>query len=138
MRRSSAAGLLTRVAERPKRHAVARRKASPRVIGAAAFAAILVAAGRPAHSVATLSSGTLPGGIGVTIQHTPNVVSITPQMGRQIAGEAVANLQLVSTALAQRDAEQASGAVNGTYLAGIKSQIAKANGKPIVVPSWPW
>jgi Na+-translocating ferredoxin:NAD+ oxidoreductase RnfD subunit len=125
----------TAAAERPvRRH---RSRAGILVVtGGAAFAALLVAAGSPARSVATLSSSTLANGIGVTIEHTPNVVSITPQLARQIAGDAVANLRLVSAALAKREASQASGAASGAYLAGIKSEIAKAAGKPIVVPSY--
>jgi ASPIC and UnbV/FG-GAP-like repeat/NQR2, RnfD, RnfE family len=106
------------------------------VAGFAVFAALLVAAGSPTRSIATLSSSALAGGVGVTIEHTPNVVSISPQLGRQIAGDAVANLQLVSAALARRDATQATGAATGTYLAGIKSQIAKAAGRPLVVPGY--
>ncbi|HEX4519647.1 MAG TPA: FG-GAP-like repeat-containing protein [Gaiellaceae bacterium] len=106
------------------------------VAGVAAFVALLVAAGSPARSVATLSSSALSGGVAVTVEHTPNVVSISPQLGRQIAGDAVANLQLVSTALGKRDASQATGAATGAYLTGIKGQIAKAAGKPIVVPSY--
>ncbi len=106
------------------------------VAGVAGFAALLVAAGSPTRSVATLSSSALAGGVGVTIEHTPNVVSISPQLGRQIAGDAVANLQLVSAALGKRDPAQASGAATGAYLAGIKSQIAKASGRPLVVPSY--
>ncbi len=106
------------------------------IAGVAVFAALIVAAGTPTRSVATLSSSPLAGGVSVRIEHTPNVVSISPQLGRQIAGDAVANLQLVSTALGKRDLAQASGAATGTYLAGIKSQIAKAAGRPIIVPSY--
>ncbi len=106
------------------------------VAGVAVFAALIVAAGTPTRSVATLSSSALAGGVAVTIDHTPNVVSISPQLGRQIAGDAVANLQLVSAALGKRDAAQATGAASGAYLAGIKTQIAKAAGRPIVVPSY--
>ena len=40
------------------------------------------------------------------------------------------------TALGKRDATQAAGAATGAYLAGLKSQIAKAAGRPIVVPSY--
>jgi ASPIC and UnbV/FG-GAP-like repeat/NQR2, RnfD, RnfE family len=133
--------ILTREAIERRGPRPTRRRGRPAIgfavlTGAAAFAALLVAAGSPARSVATLSSSTLANGIGVTVQHTPNVVSITPQMGRQIAGEAVANIQLVSTALAKRDASQASGAANAAYLAGIESQIQRAKGKPITVPSY--
>ncbi len=118
----------------------ARRSRSQRgflaVAGVAVFSALLVAAGTPTRSIATLSSSALAGGVAVTIEHTPNVVSISPQLGRQIAGDAVANLQLVSAALGKRDASQASSAASGPFLAGIKSQIAKAAGRPIVVPSY--
>ena len=62
-------------------------------LGTAAFAALLVAAGTPARSVAGLSGGTLATSVPVTIQHTPNVVSIPPQLGRQIAGVAVSALE---------------------------------------------
>jgi Na+-translocating ferredoxin:NAD+ oxidoreductase RnfD subunit len=104
--------------------------------GIAAFAALLFAAGTPARSIATLSSSALASNVPVTIEHTPNVVSISPQLGRQIAGDAVANLQLVSVALGKRDAAQAAGAASGPFLTGIKAQIAKAAGRPIVVPNY--
>jgi ASPIC and UnbV/FG-GAP-like repeat/NQR2, RnfD, RnfE family len=106
------------------------------VAGAAAFIAALLAAGSPARSVATLSSSALASGVTVTIQRTPNVVSITPQLGNEIAGDTVANLQLVSTALGSRDATKASGAADASYLAKVKSEIAQARGKTIIVPSY--
>ena len=73
-------------------HRRGRRSGLIAVLGAAAFAALLVAAGTPARSVAGLSGGTLATSVPVTIQHTPNVVSIPPQLGRQIAGVAVSAL----------------------------------------------
>src|SRR5262249_18119984 len=51
------------------------------VVGVASFAALLVAAGTPARSVAGLSGGGLATNVPVTIEHTPNVVSITPKLG---------------------------------------------------------
>jgi hypothetical protein len=104
--------------------------------GIASFAALLVAAGSPARSVAGLSGSTLGVDIPVTIEHTPNVVSITPQTGKAIAGDAIANLRLVSAALGSRDATRAAGAASGAFLSGLKAQIAKAVGRPIVVPSY--
>jgi hypothetical protein len=63
------------------------------VVGLAAFAALIVVAGTPARSVAGLSGGALAANVPVTIEHTPNVVSISPQLGREIAGVAVAALK---------------------------------------------
>jgi hypothetical protein len=102
----------------------------------AGFAALIVAAGAPARSFAGIAAGTLPGNVQLTVEHTPNVVSITPQMGRQIAGDAIDNLGVISTALGARSAAKASGAASGAYLAAVKAQIAKAAGKPIVVPDY--
>jgi MFS transporter, putative metabolite:H+ symporter len=104
--------------------------------GAAAFAALIVAAGSPARSVATVSGSTLDSGVSLEIKHTIGVVSITPQMGKQIAGDAVADLALVETALGRRDPAQAAGGAGGAYLTGLKTQIAKAAGGPIVVDSY--
>src|SRR5262249_62421990 len=53
-------------------------------VGVASFAALIVAAGTPARSVAGLSGSALAIDVPVMIEHTPNVVSITPQTGRQI------------------------------------------------------
>ncbi len=63
------------------------------LVGAAGFAALLVAAGTPARSAAGLSGGALAADVPVTIEHTPNVVSISPQLGRQIAGVALSTLK---------------------------------------------
>jgi hypothetical protein len=63
------------------------------VLGAAASAALIVAAGTPARSVAGMSGGALAANVPVTIEHTPNVVSISPQLGRQVAGVAIAALR---------------------------------------------
>src|SRR5262249_38844603 len=104
-------------------------------VGVASFAALIVAAGTPARSVAGLSGSALAI-VPVMIEHTPNVVSITPQTGRQIAGDAIANLKLVQTALRTRDATRAATAAGGSYLSGLEAQIAKAAGKPIIVPSY--
>jgi ASPIC and UnbV/FG-GAP-like repeat len=62
-------------------------------LGAAAFAALIVAAGSPARSLTGLAGGSLAANIPVTIEQTPNVVSISPQLGRQVAGVAVAALK---------------------------------------------
>jgi hypothetical protein len=86
------------------REALERREREPRargsarrglvaVVGLASFAALLVAAGSPARSVAGLSGGALAANVPVTIEDTPNVVSITPQLGKQIAGVAIAALK---------------------------------------------
>jgi hypothetical protein len=82
--------------ERRERVARVRRRSEVGLIallGAAAFAALLVAAGTPARSVAGLSGGALAANVPVTIEHTPNVVSISPQLGRQIAGVAISALE---------------------------------------------
>ncbi len=83
-----------------------------------------------------LSGTNLANDVSLTIEHTPNVVSITPQTGRQIAGDAIANLGAVATALGKRDASQAAAAASGPYLAALESQIARAAGRPIVAPSY--
>src|SRR5262249_54857304 len=91
----------------------ARRRSQPGLpaaVGVASFAALIVAAGTPARSVAGLSGSALAIDVPVMIEHTPNVVSITPQTGRQIAGDAIANLKLVQTALRTRDATRAAAA----------------------------
>ena len=106
------------------------------VSGAACFAGLIVVAGSPARSVATLSGGVLASGIPVEIAHTTGVVSITPQTGRQIAAGAIDDLRLVSIALRRRDAAQATGVAAGTYLAELKVRIAKSAGRPIVVPTY--
>ena len=105
-------------------------------VGVACFAALLVAAGSPARSVAGLSGSALSVDVPVTIEHTPNVVSITPQLGKQIAGDTIANLRIVSAALGKRNATRANGAAGGAFLSGLESQVAKAAGQPIVVPSY--
>src|SRR5262249_28041030 len=51
-------------------------------------------------------------------------------------GDAIANLKLVQTALRTRDATRAAAAAGGSYLSGLEAQIAKAAGKPIIVPSY--
>jgi ASPIC and UnbV/FG-GAP-like repeat len=104
--------------------------------GAAAFAGLIVAAGSPARAVSGLSSSVLGSSVSVQVVHTPGVVSITSQTGRQIAAAAISDLQTVSLALSRRDATQATAAAAGTYLAGLKTRIAKADGWPIVVPSY--
>jgi hypothetical protein len=63
------------------------------LLGAAGFAALLVAAGTPARSVAGMTGGAVVANVPVTIEHTPNVVSISPQLGRQIAGVAISTLK---------------------------------------------
>jgi ASPIC and UnbV/FG-GAP-like repeat/NQR2, RnfD, RnfE family len=81
---------------RREREAGARysaRRGLVAVVGVASFAALLVAAGSPARSAAGLSGGTAAANVPVTVQYTPNVVSITPQLGRQIAGVAIAALR---------------------------------------------
>ena len=83
--------------ERGEHASLGRRRRSQlglaAALGAAAFAAVLVAAGTPARSVAGLSGGTLAANVPVTIEHTPNVVAISPQLGRQIAGVALSALE---------------------------------------------
>jgi len=78
--------------EREARARSSARRGLVAVVGAASFAALLVAAGTPARSVAGVAGGTLPAGVPVTIEHTPNVVSISPALGRQVAGVAVSAL----------------------------------------------
>src|SRR5262249_57236348 len=51
-------------------------------------------------------------------------------------GDAIANLKLVQTALRTRDATRAAAAAGGSYLSGLEAQIARAAGKPIVVPNY--
>jgi putative MFS transporter len=104
--------------------------------GAAAFAGLIVAAGSPARTVAMIPSSSLGSSVSVQIAHTIGVVSITPQTGRQIAADAVADLRVVSVALSRRDATQATTAANGAYLSELKAEIAKAAGKQIVVPNY--
>ena len=77
----------------------------------AAFTALLVAAGSPARSSRRSRTARSRATLRVTIEHTPSVVSISPQMGRQIAADAVANLRLVSVALGSRPC--ARGAATG-------------------------
>jgi hypothetical protein len=88
--------ILTREAiarrEHEQRAPSAARRGLVAVLGVAAFAALLVAAGSPARTVAGLPGGVLAANVQVTIEHTPNVVSISPQLGRQIAGVAIAGL----------------------------------------------
>jgi Na+-translocating ferredoxin:NAD+ oxidoreductase RnfD subunit len=104
--------------------------------GAAAFAGLIVVAGSPARPVSTFSDSMLASGVSIQVARTSGVVSITPQTGRQIAGEAIDDLHTIGVALSRRDASQASGACDATYLAGLRERIAKAAGKPIVVPSY--
>ncbi len=106
------------------------------VSGAAFFAALIVVAGSPARSVATLSLGSLGSTVTVKIVHTAGVVSISPQTGKQIAAGAIADLRLVAVALSRRDAAKAAGAAGGAYLSELKARIAAAAGRPIVVPSY--
>jgi hypothetical protein len=106
------------------------------VSGAACFAALIVAAGSPARSVAMLSGGALGSGVTVEVTHTTGIVSITPQTGKQIAAGTIADLRLVAIALSRRDAARATGAAAGTYLSELKARITKAAGRPIVVPSY--
>jgi hypothetical protein len=130
---------LERRRREPRAERPARRRSQTGLIaavGLASFAALLVAAGSPARSVAGLSGSALGVDVPVTIEHTPNVVSITPQLGREIAGDAIANLRSVSAALGERDATRAAGAASGPFLSGLEARIAKAAGKPIVVPRY--
>ncbi len=106
------------------------------VSGAACFAGLIVVAGSPARSFATLSGSALGNTVTVQIEHTTGVVSITPATGREIAAAAIDDLRLVSIALSRRDAARVSGVAAGSYLAEIKAQIASAAGRPIVVPTY--
>ena len=106
------------------------------VFGAAGFAALLVIAGIPARSPASLATGSLGSSVRVEITHTIGVVPITPRFGRQLAAGAIADVQAVASALGRRDAATAASAAGGAYLAALRSQIAKAAGRPIVVPSY--
>ncbi|HEY4346645.1 MAG TPA: hypothetical protein VGM80_03585, partial [Gaiellaceae bacterium] len=105
------------------------------VVGAASFAALIVAAGSPARSFAKLS-GSAAAGVPVTIEHTASVVSISPATGRQVAGAAIRNLQQVSAALSARDPAGANEAASGPYLTALKARIAKGAGAAIVVPDY--
>lgn len=106
------------------------------VFGAAGFAALIVVAGIPARSAATLSAPTLGGAVRVQVIHTTGVVAITPQLGRQLAAGAIADLHEITIALARRNAATAAEAASGPYLDTLRSQITKAAGRPIVVPSY--
>ena len=106
------------------------------VCGAAAFAGLLVAAGSPARSIAAVSSSAMSSSVSVQIARTTGVVSLTPQTGRQVAADAIADLKAVSLALSHRDASQATAAAAGDYLSVLKERITKADGWPIVVPSY--
>ncbi len=134
--------ILAREALQRREHAPGERSRRRRsqagllAAGAASFAGLIVVAGSPARTISGLTGSALAVNVPVTIEHTPNVVSITPQTGRQIAGDAIANLKLVETALGKRDATQAAGAATGAYLTGLQAQIARAAGKPLVVPSY--
>jgi Na+-translocating ferredoxin:NAD+ oxidoreductase RnfD subunit len=105
-------------------------------LGAASFAGLVVVAGSPARSVASLSTAALDSSVPVTIAHTTGVVAITPQMGRRIAADLVNDLQISSLALSRRDPTQAATAASGSYLTRLQARIAASAGKAVVVPSY--
>ena len=73
----------------------------------------------------------------VEVTHTTGVVPITPQFG-------LASLPLARSPMFRRSQTPSAGATPprpasaaaGAYLAALRSQIAKAAGRPIVVPSY--
>jgi Na+-translocating ferredoxin:NAD+ oxidoreductase RnfD subunit len=60
----------------------------------AAYAGVLVVAGSPARSAGSLPTGPLASSVSVQVAHTTGVASISPQLGRQIAAVALADLKV--------------------------------------------
>ena len=105
-------------------------------LGAVSFAGLIIVSGSPARSTAGLAAAPMSTSVHVSITHTPGVVSINAQTGKQIAADAVDDLKMAATALSLRDAGRAAQGAGGTYLAGLQTQIGHAAGHAIVVPSY--
>ncbi|HEY5058074.1 MAG TPA: MFS transporter [Gaiellaceae bacterium] len=105
-------------------------------LGAASFAGLIVVSGSPARTVVGLGPTATGSSVEVSIAHTPGVVSISRQTGRQIATAAVGDLKVAATALSRRDAARAATSAAGAYLTALRTQIAKSAGRAIVVPSY--
>jgi hypothetical protein len=109
------------------------------LVGAVAFAGLLVLAGLPARptaaSAAQLSdAGALPR---VTVLHSDGVsTQLDHRTASVIAGDLVADLRTRADALRLRDATHASTGVAGSMLADVRQQIQSAQGHAIVVPTY--
>ena len=115
-----------------------RRAAALSIAGAAAVCVIVVLAGIPgrpatAAEAAAGDPGSLPA---VTVVQADGLARIEPATARRIAGDVVADLQVESEALRLRDAERATAAADGAWLAELWRRIGEAKSLPIVVPSF--
>ena len=105
-------------------------------LGVGAFAGLVVVAGTPARSFASVASASGMDSVQLTIEHTPGVVSIDRATGDRIVADTVADLRQASEALSRRSLAEAMQCASGTYLAAMRTQIARGAGKRIVVPSY--
>jgi Na+-translocating ferredoxin:NAD+ oxidoreductase RnfD subunit len=110
------------------------------VVSAAAVAGLVVVAGIPSRPEAA-KAGTVPPSTAalpqVTILRSPGVQThLSPAEGRRIARDLVADLRASAAALRARDANRATAATSGDWLAGLQARIQQAAGKPISVPEY--
>src|SRR4029077_16413 len=97
------------------------------LVGAAAFAGVLLLAGLPARSSAGAAAADATGTASlpqVTIAHSSGVsAQIDGRTGAQIARDLVADLRIETGALRQRDASHAASAASGSWLAGLQARM---------------
>jgi Na+-translocating ferredoxin:NAD+ oxidoreductase RnfD subunit len=110
------------------------------LLGAAAFAGVLLLAGLPARSSAGAAAADATGLSSlpqVTIAHSSGVASqIDRQQAAQIARDLVADLRVEAEALRQRDTVHAASAASGSWLAGLQAQIRGAATHGRLVPTY--
>jgi ASPIC and UnbV/FG-GAP-like repeat/NQR2, RnfD, RnfE family len=123
-------------------HATRGATAGVAVLGAAAFAGLLVLAGIPARTDAG-AAGTAAATSGVaqlpqvTVARSTGVASaISAPTAKRIARDIVADLRVQADALQRRDATHVATAASGSWLIGLKSQIGKAETRGVRVPAY--
>jgi hypothetical protein len=107
-------------------------------LGAVCFAGLLVVAGSPARSLPSIPSLAMGAGasVPVSIAPTAGVSAIDRPTGNRVAADAIQDLRLAAQALNRRNAGDAAAAASGNYLADLRTQIERAAGHAIVVPSY--
>jgi MFS transporter, putative metabolite:H+ symporter len=106
------------------------------VLGAAVFAGLVVVAGSPARSLAGVSAVTMSNGVSVSIASTPGLVRLDRTTGNRAAADAIDDLRLTAQALSRRSVADLTKVAGGTYLTLLTTQIAKSDGRSIVVPTY--
>ena len=118
---------------------------SPRAVGATAaagaigFAALLVVAGIPARSdasVALPAAAGEPSGVSVSVARSPGIAPIGQEKANRIARDLAVNLANESAALRSGDRERATAGADGSRLAGLWHQIDSSRGGAGNVPEY--